>query len=218
MQARGFRSMRFLAATLVAWLVVGGAALATVMVEVPLEDMIADADAIVMGRVSKSGVQLFVEPGKAATPFTVTEIAVDRWLKGSGDATVKLREEGGRFSARSMQGAPVQRELTIAGTPQYRLGEQVVVFLRRERGTAWFRTYGMVQGKFSIRHGVPGVPAFVQRDMQAASFAHWNNSGMTVGAASEGASMELETFLEFIDQTLTQLHVPSRPETVRGAR
>lgn len=151
-------------------LVEAGDARATVLVEVPLDDMIFDADGIVLGDVVHVGVQMAVRDDGSLEPWTATTIRVARWLKnGSGD-TVTIYERGGVWQGGGMR---------IDGTPEYRVGERVLAFLWTDP-LGRTRTYGMVQGRFVVRAGAPGVPTTVERDMDAAGFAQWSSQGMTV--------------------------------------
>jgi len=170
------------------------AARATVMVEIPLEDMIADAPAIVHGVVVRSGTQMIMQRG-SLQPHTVTELRVTRWLKGGGGSTVTIRELGGTW-----QGGGTW----IDGTPRYGPREEVVVFLRPDPlSSSFYRTYGMVQGKFIVLRGAPGVPTSVRRDLEAISFAHWANGRMTVAAApAHPPAMAMDSFLAFVDGVL----------------
>src|SRR5690606_12145544 len=70
-------------------------AAATVMVEVPLERMVREADAIVVGRVERVGVRLVMLPGGGAEPHTITTIRAVEWIKGDGCERVRLDEIGG---------------------------------------------------------------------------------------------------------------------------
>jgi hypothetical protein len=147
-----------------------GVARATVLAEVPLDDMIFDSDGIVIGDVVHVGVQMAVREDGRLEPWTVTTLRVDRWLKnGSGDR-VTIWERGGAWQGGGMR---------IDGTPEYRVGERVLVFLWNDP-LGRTRTYGMVQGRFVVRAGVPGVATTVERDVSAVGFAQWSSAGMTV--------------------------------------
>lgn len=139
---------------------------ATVMVEIPLEDMVMDADAIVLAHVDRVGVQVALR-GRAMEPWTVNSLRVDRWLKSGGSGHVLVYERGGRWEGGGM---------AIAGTPEYLEGEQVVVFLRID-DEGRYRTYGMVQGRFVVQQGVPGQAAIVRRDLGGVGFASWARDG-----------------------------------------
>lgn len=162
---------------------------ATVMVEVPLEELIQQADAIVHGTVVSTAVRLEMRDG-ALEPQTITTIRVHEWLAGSGGERVELRELGGVW-----QGGGVRFD----GTPEYHAGEEVVVFLERRREEPRdLRTLAMVQGKFEVRHGAPGVPSCVQRDLSGIAFARWADGRQTVNEPGDDPAMELQTFLDFV--------------------
>src|SRR5690606_28077463 len=93
---------------------------ATVLVEVPLDDMIFDAESIVLGEVTHVGVQMVVREDGRLEPWTATTIRVERWLKNGSGETVTLVERGGEWQGGGMR---------IDGTPEYRPGERVLVFL-----------------------------------------------------------------------------------------
>jgi hypothetical protein len=173
----------------VAALAVASTASATVMVEVPLEEMIRNADVIVHGTVTRTGVRMAIEDGDMQ-PHTITTIEVDEWLAGEGGETVQIRELGGEW-----QGGGVHYE----GTPRYQVGEEVVVFLeRRDEAPRDLRTFAMVQGKFVVRPGVPGVADTVSRDLSGIAFARWANGHQTVSAPGRQPAMELDAFLDHV--------------------
>jgi len=178
-----------------AWAIVAGSMLwaphagATVMVEVPLDDMVRDADAVVLGTVVSTGVQLVMEDG-GLIPNTLTRVRVREWLRGDGPRIITIRELGGEWQGRGMR---------IEGTPRYAPGEQVVVFLAvHPAHPSDYRTYGMVQGRFVVIPGVPGVPTTVRRDLSAITFAHWVDGQMTLAPAQDGPVMQLDGFLDLI--------------------
>ncbi len=190
MRARTFLSL-FVA---VAALVAAVRAEATVMVEVPFDDMVMDADAIVLGRVEHVGVQLRMQ-GHRMEPWTLTQIQVERWLKDRGPDRVIIEERGGVWNGGGM---------AIAGTPQYAVGERVITFLRLDNEQR-YRTYGMVQGRFLIHEGVPGQPAVVRRDLSAVGFVHWAGGQMRVDHSSAAPQMELDAMLSRIASVLEVL-------------
>jgi hypothetical protein len=172
---------------------------ATVMVEVPLADLARDADVIVRGVVERVGVRLQVEAGRSE-PHTRITLRVSEWIKGTGDALVRIDEIGG---ATPLGG------LAIAGTPQYRRGDEVVVFLRRtpEGG---LRTYAMAQGLFVVQRGAPGTEDVVVRDTRELGLASWAGGEMTVDHGSL-RSMRVEDFLGYLRDLMEQL--PREPGT-----
>jgi hypothetical protein len=166
-------------------LAVPAATRATVLVEVPLEDMAVDADGIVLGRVVDVGVQMVFIGGRMQ-PWTVNTIEVERWIKssGTGERTVRVYERGGEWQGGGMR---------IEGTPEYRRGERVVVFLERDVHGR-LRTYGMVQGKYVVRAAVDGETT-VERDLSGVAFARWARGQMTVEEPPPPETMPLADLL-----------------------
>lgn len=201
---------RFLltAAAALAALALALPARATVMVEIPIEDLVRDADAIVYGTVERVGTRLQRAPGTTGLdPHTITTVRVQEWLKGEGGERVTIDELGGEMG---------QMGLRIAGTPSYRVGETVVVFLHRVDGR--YRTLQMAQGAFEVLPGVPGTPSVVQRDLEAIGLARWTSGQMTVEHGGRSA-MRLDDFLGFVRATLESLRIPatSAGTTSRGS-
>jgi hypothetical protein len=162
---------------------------ATVMVELAVEDMAAAADAIVIGRVVRSDVQLLAEPNaQGLRPWTVTRLEVEQWLEGPGGARVEILERGGVWQG----GGQV-----IAGTPTYRAGDRVLVFLRIDVYGRW-RTYGMAQGKWDVHAGVPGTPTTAQRDLSDLGLVHWAGGQMIVNGGTREAPVPLRDLIERI--------------------
>lgn len=180
----------------------GSSAEATVMVELTLEDMARDAVAIVHGRVVRTGGHLGIRDG-SAEPYTVTTLEVVEWIKGPGGDRVGIREIGGELGGG-------QGGMAIDGVPSYRVGEEVVVFLEDDPDADFYRTYGMVQGKFVVMNGAPGVPDTVVRDAEAVTFARWTDGQMTLQRGDRQA-MALETFLDAVAGALR--FAPPRIET-----
>ena len=178
---------------------------ATVMVEIPLEDLVRDADAIVLGTVERVGVRLQMDPdGQGMDPHTITVVRVSEWLKGSGSDLVTIDELGGVMG---------EMGLRIDGTPEYRPNQRVVVFLHRVDGR--LRTLQMAQGAFEVLPGVPGTPSIVQRDLEAIGLARWTEGQMSVEHGGRSA-MRLDDFLAFVRATLTNLELSG--DAVGGAR
>lgn len=180
---------------------------ATVMVEIPLEDLIHTADAIVHGTVERVGTRLQVREGRAE-PHTITVVRVREWLAGDAQSElVRIDEIGGVVGEIGAR---------IDGVPEYRRGEEVVLFLRRV-GTS-YRTLQMVQGHFEVLHGVPGVDDVVQRDLGAVGLVHWENGPMTIEHGGRRV-MRLVDFLGYVRDTLAQPTIPGGSTgTTGGAR
>lgn len=175
---------------------------ATVMVEVPLEDMARDAVAIVRGRVVHSGTHMVVRDG-GIDPHTITSLEVTDWIKGQGGAVVQVRELGGLIGPGGQGGG-----MWIDGTPRYRIGEEVILFLRADPDdAAYFRTYAMSQGKFVVLRGVGGAPDVVARDTSTLAFARWARGRMSVHHGGREV-MALEGFVDLVRGTLARFPSP----------
>jgi len=117
---------------------------------------------------------------------------VDRWLKGGAASNeITLHERGGHHRGRGMR---------VAGTPTYRVGERVLVFVERDsRGR--YRTFGLSQGRFLVRlAAAPGVPTLV-RDFRGASFARWMHGRMQVDEVTPPI-VRLDELLTRVEQVL----------------
>ncbi|MEM7605460.1 MAG: hypothetical protein AAF411_08885 [Myxococcota bacterium] len=167
-------------------LLVSASAAATVMVRVPLEDMVRDSQGVVRGRVTQVGTQLVIR-GASADPMTVSQIAVDEWIVGEGGSQLRMREHGGSHGRGGM---------AVAATPRYSVGEEVIIVLEAdpESDGRYHRTYAMAQGKFAVLRGVPGTPDRVVRDTREVGFARWVGGVMSV-EEGELSSVLLGTFL-----------------------
>lgn len=182
------RRAMFAALCTVATLFVAAQASATVMVEIPFERLTSEADLIVHARVLRTGSRMTQEAGHFE-PHTVSTLEVLETLRGTATGEVLIDEIGGTS----------QRGTTwIAGTPRYRVHEEVVVFLRRLPSGA-YRTHGMAQGHFEVLPGVPGTAAMVARDTQTIGMAHWQNGQMSVTSGSV-VTMRLDAFLAYVRQ------------------
>lgn len=177
-----------LALSAMALLLVAQVARATVMVEIPFERLTQEADLIVHARVVRTGSRM-VDEGGHFEPHTASSLEVLQTLRGPASATVLIDEIGGTGP---------QGSTWIVGTPRYRVNEEVVVFLRRLPSGA-YRTHGMAQGHFEVRHGVPGTQSVVVRDTQAIGMATWQSGQMSVAPGSI-ATMPLNAFLAYVQQ------------------
>jgi hypothetical protein len=177
----------------IALVAVASLASATVMVEIPLEDLVRDADVIVHGTVERVGVRLHVDE-RGANPHTISVLRVRESLKGPAQVgeLVAIDEMGGVIGDRGMR---------IDGTPTYVRGEEAIVFLHRVDGR--LRTLQMCQGHFVIRRGVPGTDDVVLRDLSAVGLAAWDTGEMTVEHGGRRA-MPLRDFVGWIRSALEQ--------------
>jgi hypothetical protein len=100
--------------------------------------LISEADLIVRGRVEKIKNQQAAD-GRSVT--TVVTVSVDRQFKGPQVSSVDIEQPGGSI------GEMVQ---AVPGSPEFSSGEDVVLFLKRQRGGT-FKIVGGKQGKFTAK-------------------------------------------------------------------
>jgi hypothetical protein len=170
---------------------------ATVMVAVPLEELVATSDAIVHARVVRVGTRLVLGDDGSMTPHTLSELRVDEWLRGAplDGNDVVVDEIGGDYPGGGMR---------IDGTPTYVEDTEVIAFLSRVDGR--WRTRGMVQGLFVVRPAVPGADTMVVRDTSDVGFASWEGGPMTIEHGGH-EEMQLAAFLDWIRATTAQLEL-----------
>jgi hypothetical protein len=108
---------------------------ATTVHKLSFDRLIAEADVIVRGRVEKVQIQQAPDRGSMSTVVTVS---IARQFKGPKLSSVSIKQPGGTVGDIA-QGVP--------GLPEFSSGEEVVLFLKRQRGGA-FKIVGGKQGKF----------------------------------------------------------------------
>lgn len=179
-----------LGTTVLGTVVLGGAAPAhaTVMIEVPMERLVDEADLVVHGRVTATGARLEPNADGRLEPHSITVVRVTEVLAGTPRGSELVIDEIG--------GAVQGRAMRIAGTPEYRVGEEVVLFLRALPGGE-YRTYAMAQGAFEVLPAVGAAEAVVVRDTRAVSMARWAAGTMQLDHGQR-AQMPLAAFLEYV--------------------
>ncbi len=150
------RLRRLLLAGLALMALGGIPAAATVVVPVSMETLAAGSPLVVLGRVE----EVSAVADQAGHIFTLVRVAVGQVLNGSLEApSLTLKEEGGAVGG--------MREV-VYGTPVYRAGEEVLLFLSiRPDGS--LRTAHLALGKFLVtfdRAGMPQVERPVPADIE----------------------------------------------------
>lgn len=172
------RSLAGFAAVALVWL--APTAGATVMIEIPLDELAATADVVVRGTVLRSGARLTVRDGELQ-PRTHTWVHVHEWVKGEGPTVVEIVEVGGAAGGEVW---------SVLGTPSYGVGEEVLVFLARTPDDrSRFRTHQMVQGQFRVDR-IRGEPR-VARDLEAVTFARWTEGRLVLEEPGRPPSLRL---------------------------
>lgn len=108
---------------------------AGLVVKLTLEQLSAEADDIVVGKVT--GAASYEEGGGAIC--TLVTLAVEQTIKGEDKGELDIRIAGGEVGGRS---------LWVEDAPSFRAGERVVVFLAADDGI--LGVLGGFQGKFSV--------------------------------------------------------------------
>ncbi len=113
-------------------------AVATTVTRMELSELVTSSDSIVQGRVDSTEVRW-----EENLAYTYISINVDEPLKGERRRTILIRQPGGKIGAFNV---------AISGMPQFRIGDEIIVFLRdRRNGT--FDVVGFGQGKYEIIGG-----------------------------------------------------------------
>lgn len=133
-----------------------GAAEATVAVELPRPQLIADADLVV--RVTVLDHRSAWDADNTAIR-TWTRLRVAEYLKGSGPSELTVRQIGGEADGLAQY---------VPGDPRLREGAELVVFLRRGEGVNFLTA--MAQSVFYVERGADGA-AYVRRDLTGLTFA-----------------------------------------------
>lgn len=132
----GFRSLAvpFVAAVVLA---AGTPAQGSVLMGLDLDELTAQADRIVLGRV------VWAEPVRHGNGHIHTRfrVQVERDLRGSGDEEIIVETLGGQIGDLAMR---------VEGSPSLQIGDRAVVFVESEGG-AVFRPIGMAQGVMRVR-------------------------------------------------------------------
>jgi hypothetical protein len=108
---------------------------ATTVEKMDLPQLVSVSNNIVEGRVASTETRF-----EENTIFTYTTVNISDPLKGDRRRSVVLKHPGGVIGSRA---------LIVSGIPQFKTGDQVIVFLRdRKDGT--FDVVGLGQGKYDI--------------------------------------------------------------------
>jgi hypothetical protein len=145
---------------LILWAFALGAATcaASVVERMSVEDLSRGADAIVSGRV----VAVSSAWNEAHTKiYTFSTVEVTESLKGEPARRIVVKELGGAVGDIGME---------ASGVARFALGEEVLVFLRRDPDGA-YRTRGLAQGKMRLVRETATGRAYADRDLSGLTFA-----------------------------------------------
>jgi hypothetical protein len=134
---------------------------ATTLQKLSFDRLIEEADLIIKGRVEELKTR---QVSDRRSMITIITVSIERQFKGPQVSSVTIEQPGGSLGDIA-QGVP--------GLPEFSSGEEVIVFLKRQRGGA-FNIVGGKQGKFTAKTQ-PGsreevVEDFAHRTEALASF------------------------------------------------
>ena len=166
-------------------------ALATIVRHLTLEDLIEQADLIVIGEYQGKTSAWDVERKRI---FTYITIDPKRCLKGN--------ECPPHLQIRQMGGVVDDIAMTVAGTSSFYPNEQVLLFLQK-RSAHYYQILGLSQGKFTILHRGKEDAAYVQRDLRSLTLLRKSGQRFFLEAPSEpDNTIDLGTFIKKIESHL----------------
>ena len=158
-----------------------------------LSDLVRGSSQIVVGTVSAVNQGI----GTNHLPYTDIEVKVSDSIRGTAVSTLTFRQ----FGLQSALPAESGRRYAgaVAGMPQYKSGEQVVLFLSPASSIGYRTTIGFGQGKFSLRGGnltneVNNSGLFQNLDLGT---RHLNDKEKHLVTTSEGV-VGADTFVNFV--------------------
>jgi hypothetical protein len=164
-------------------------------------DLIELSDIIVTGTVQQ------VTDGfdQNGVPYTEITMQVDESIRGSENGLYTFRQFG-LLQPRDMGNGRINLNTTLDGWPNYKLGQEVILFLYRAAPLTGFRTtVGLLQGKFDAT-GEMLTNAINNRGL----FTNMNVDPQLLSAAerklveSNEGPMNRETFVTFVRKVVEQ--------------
>jgi len=166
-------------------LLLGGRALATVILPVDLETLCRRADLIVRGTTGAT-VALTSEDKKLI--HSVTTVSVAQAIKGQAPAQIEVRTQGGTVGDITQM---------VSGAPQFHPGEEVILFLRKAN-ERHFVVESFCLGKFEVVKGQDGT-AHVRQAVQGLGILQPDG---TVRAAPAFEPVPVEQFVARVKRAL----------------
>lgn len=166
----------------------GRPASATVVLQLDLPQLVGRADIIFVGKVEKLQSHWSEDHRHIVTDAT---IRVTRGVKGTAAGqTVVVRSLGGTVDGIGMQ---------VAGSPQLRTGEELLLFTDQRKGHRYIT--GMSQGLYRVRREASGQ-IMVQNLRGGATIAKQTPSGLKLLREEPAALQPLESFVRAIQDTV----------------
>lgn len=182
------------------------AALATIILPQTIEEMARESVAVLRGRVVDKTAAWDAEHRRIYTTTTLE-------VRDSIHATRALPRQ---LKVRTLGGEVGETGMKVAGTPQFLIGEDVLVFLRPDPIVAdAFQVIGMAQGKFQIREEAKGQVVAVP-SLEGLAFARPGDDGVlrVDGDAAAGKALP---YLDLRARILTALQTPAPVQSTMPA-
>jgi hypothetical protein len=171
-----------------------GSLWATLVPRMSLEEVVDASESIVQGTIIRTW-SAWDEGHKSI--WTHYEIQVADKLKGSVPGSIVVSEPGGTVG---------ETELQIAGTPQYEVGEEVVLFAERTP-LGYLRTCGWGQGKFRVTRTAPSGKVTVRTAAKGIQLVERPTAGQAKAKGTplgEMNGLELEQFKTRVRELVSQ--------------
>jgi hypothetical protein len=176
-----------------------------------VSDLVRESSQIVVGAVSavRQGI------GDNHLPYTEIELKVSESILGTSGTTLTFRQFGLSSPLPAVNG---RRYIgLVAGMPQYKVGEHVVLFLGKTSPIGYRTTIGLGQGKFALRGGnlqneVNNAGLF--QNLVFGKKQRLDDKEKSLVATSVGA-VGSETFLGFVRRAVHEKWWPAPTPTIK---
>jgi len=168
-------------------LIIPSLTFASVALQLSNKEMAEKADEIVIGTVKSID---YILDEKQQTPYTITSVSVERWIKGnSKEKDIRIRQIGGKFG---------DQQLFITGDARMKKGEKVLLFLKK--GEEFRFVLALSQAKFSIIRDEKTGEEKAIRDISQLGLGKFDSAGkMIVEKQLKEKPVLLKDFLKEIE-------------------
>jgi hypothetical protein len=175
---------------------------ATTVQKFTVSDLAKKSESIVLARVEDETARM--DEGTKEI-YTYVTLRVIEGVKGSKRSDSAKNPKGGEefITIRQLGGAYGKYISVVPGTPTFRKGEEVVVFLSQKDRAGYPWVMGLQQGKYSVTTGEDGLKQ-VRNDMDGLSVMDVN------GTATEVKGSTTQPLASFLDGIKTQLDLEGK--------
>jgi hypothetical protein len=164
---------------------------ATMVVSLTIQDLVQQADLIVLGRCQEMNSAWNADRSRI---LTFVSVVPERCFKGvECPSPILVFHLGGTVDNVAMN---------VTGTPKFSEGERVFLFLKRSSAT-YYRVLGLAQGKFSVIK--KGKTVYVKRNLTELTLVKKNGGNFQFEQLREPEKeVELETFIRSVNVYLAE--------------